>query len=198
MDPTSDAENPSPPDGRRERSERSREAIVNALLSLIREGQLIPTAEQVATRANVGVRTVFRHFEDMDNLLASIDQRVKSEVSKLFVPDAQSGPLEERITALADRRSDFFERVAPFVRATALLRWRSDFVQEQHHSLVKILRRDLRRWLPELDTAKRDFAEAVEVCVSFECWNRLRTDQRLSAKRVAQTLERMLRSLLLD
>ena len=50
-----------PTDGRIQRSERSRETIVQAMLDLIGEGTLSPTAQQVAVRADVGVRTVFRH-----------------------------------------------------------------------------------------------------------------------------------------
>ena len=49
-----------PTDGRVQRSERSREAIIRAMLDLIGEGIASPTAQQVALRADVGVRTVFR------------------------------------------------------------------------------------------------------------------------------------------
>ena len=58
-----------PRDGRALRSERSRRPIVEALFALVGEGVLQPTAQQVADRAGVGIRTVFRHFEDMDALL---------------------------------------------------------------------------------------------------------------------------------
>jgi AcrR family transcriptional regulator len=60
----------SPPatDGRVRRSERSRAAIVQALFELIGEGVLLPTADEVADRAAIGIRTVFRQFKDMDTL----------------------------------------------------------------------------------------------------------------------------------
>ena len=41
------------PDGRRLRSERSRQAIIDAMLGLVEEGVLIPTAQQVSSRAGV-------------------------------------------------------------------------------------------------------------------------------------------------
>ena len=53
------------PDGRRLRSERSRQAIIDAMMELIGEGNLVPTAQQASERAGVGIRTVFRHFSDM-------------------------------------------------------------------------------------------------------------------------------------
>ena len=54
------------PDGRRMRSDRSRQLIIESMLELIRQGNLVPTAQQVADHASVGIRSVFRHFEDME------------------------------------------------------------------------------------------------------------------------------------
>ena len=51
------------PDGRRLRSDRSRRLIIESMLHLIHEGNLQPTAQQVADHAKVGIRSVFRHFE---------------------------------------------------------------------------------------------------------------------------------------
>ena len=55
-------------DGRLKRSVATRKKILQALTALTYEGVLSPTAEQVAMRADVGLRTVFRHFDDMDSL----------------------------------------------------------------------------------------------------------------------------------
>ena len=53
---------PAKVDGRRLRSDRSRQVIVEAMLQLINEGNLVPTAQQIANHAKVGIRSVFRHF----------------------------------------------------------------------------------------------------------------------------------------
>jgi len=55
-------------DGRRQRGQDNRARIVAAMMDIVREGQIAPSAEQVAARADVGLRTVFRHFQDMDSL----------------------------------------------------------------------------------------------------------------------------------
>src|SRR4051794_18549457 len=57
-------------DGRRERARRSREAVVDAILALLREGTLRPGVAQIAARADVSERTVFRHFQDLEQLFA--------------------------------------------------------------------------------------------------------------------------------
>ncbi|NCV76101.1 TetR family transcriptional regulator, partial [bacterium] len=59
-------------DGRVARSERTREAIAEALLELLEEGVLRPRAQEIAKRADVAVRTVFQHFDDMEGLYAEI------------------------------------------------------------------------------------------------------------------------------
>ena len=55
-------------DGRTVRAERTRQALVDALLSLLDEGQLQPTAERIAVRAGVSERSVFQHFPDREAL----------------------------------------------------------------------------------------------------------------------------------
>ena len=59
-------------DGRINRSIVTRKKIVDALTALVFEGHITPTAEQVAQRANVGLHTVFRHFDDMDSLCREV------------------------------------------------------------------------------------------------------------------------------
>lgn len=55
-------------DGRRARRERSRAAVVDAMFSLIQEGKLPPSVEDVAERAGVSVSSVFRNFEGLPDL----------------------------------------------------------------------------------------------------------------------------------
>ncbi len=181
-------------DGRIQRSERSREAIVGAMLELIGEGELSPTAQQVAERADVGVRTVFRHFSDMDTLFATMNERLQEAVAGLFVDAAQTGPLAERVEGLLSRRFELLDRLAPYTRSGALQRARSPFLQAQHERNVRALRRDLLRWLPELEATEAGNAEilaALELVLSFEAWERLRVDQKLSARRASATIRRI-------
>jgi AcrR family transcriptional regulator len=172
-----------PTDGRIQRSERSREAIVLAMFELVGEGVLSPTAQQVAERATVGVRTVFRHFSDMDTLFSEINDRLIDRVRGFFVEDIQTGPLPKRVELFVDRRIATFEKLSPYLRCSALQRARSPFLQSEHEVTVRIFRRDLQRWLPEVESASTEIGEALEMTLSFEAYNRLRLDQRLSARR---------------
>lgn len=177
-------------DGRQRRGERSRAAIVQALFDLVGGGVLQPTAQQVAAAAGVGIRSVFRHFADMDSLFAEMDARLQAEAAPILRAGPVAGSVEKRARALTDRRIDFFERIAPYKRSATVQRWRSPFLRRQHGVLVRALRADLLRWLPELRRAPAELADALDLVLSFEAWDRLRSDQRLGRERAREVLLR--------
>jgi AcrR family transcriptional regulator len=50
------------------RAERARASIAEALLSLIDEGDLQPTANRIAERAGISLRLIYHHFGDLESL----------------------------------------------------------------------------------------------------------------------------------
>src|ERR1700687_1824773 len=178
-------------DGRVRRSRRSGQAIVEALIELVGEGILEPTAQQVAERAGVGLRTVFRRFSDMESLFAEMDKRLQADALPLLVGGQPRGDLAERARAIVRQRVRFFERIAPYKRSGNLKRWRSPFLRDRDARLVRGLRTDLRRWLPELRRAPAGIADALDLATSFEAWDRLRTGQRLGRERARAAVEQM-------
>lgn len=183
-------------DGRVQRGERNRVAIVDALYALVGEGVPQPTAEQVATRAGVGLRSVFRHFTDMESLFAALDGRLRSEVEPIVAEGEPSGRLAERARAMVQRRVRLFERITPYKRAANLNRQRSAFLSQKHRQLVLVLRGHLLRWLPELAEAPQEALDAIELATSFEAWDRLRGDQGLTMARAHAAVEAVVLGLL--
>jgi AcrR family transcriptional regulator len=185
-------------DGRTLRAERSREAIVDALIALVGEGTPVPTAQQVADRASVGIRTVFRHFSDMESLFAEVAQRLRAEIQPLLRGRPVDGPPRARLRELARRRARLFERILPYRRSSQTQRWSSPFLEAQLRSDHRDLRAELRRWLPELETAGDDAIEALDAALSPDLWMRLRSEQRLGVKRAEATYERIALALVGD
>lgn len=185
-------------DGRVRRGERSDQAIVESLVALVGEGVLEPTAQQVAARAGVGIRTVFRRFSDMERLFAEMSTRIQAEILPLILGGEPAGDPTERACAMIGRRVAFFERIAPFKRASNLKRWRSPFLRTGHGQLVRGLRDELLRWLPELRRAPGNLVDALELVTSFEAWDRLRTEQRLGRERAQAVVERMVLGLVAE
>ena len=182
-------------DGRVRRGERSGRAILEALIDLVGEGVLEPTAQHVAARARVGIRTVFRRFSDMESLLAEMGARVEAESLPLLLGGDRDGGVADRARGLVRQRAVFFERIAPFKRAGDLKRWRSRVVRDRHARLVRALRDDLVRWLPEVRRAPAGVADALDLATSFEAWDRLRTEQRLPRGRAHAAVERIVLAL---
>src|SRR5947209_6478164 len=104
-------------DGRTARAMRTREAIVDACISLVDDGDLRPTAPRIASRAGVSVRSVFQHFADLETLFAAVGERVVERLASLVVPIDSKLDLDQRITTLVRQRSLLLEVVTPVRRA---------------------------------------------------------------------------------
>jgi AcrR family transcriptional regulator len=166
-------------DGRRARSERSKQAIIDASLALMKEGNLIPTAQQISDRAGVGIRSFFRHFEDMETLFATIDEQNRDATEALFLGGDRGGTLQERILHAVERRAQGYEVETNTILSTSAQLWRSETLRRNYARYQRGLRKDLDDWLPELKQLQRSQREAVDAIASFEMWHRLRYHQRL-------------------
>ena len=171
-------------DGRALRSERSRQLIADTLYELIGEGDLEPSAQRVADRAGIGIRTVFRHFDDMDALYATVNRRLEAESAPLLgeLPDPDADQ-ETRARNLVAKRAVLFERFGPYMRATNRHRSRSKFLSDRYRKMALTVRQRLLLWLPELKEARPELLEAMDLVTSFDAWDRLRIDQRLPRRR---------------
>ncbi len=99
-------------DGRTLRRTRNRTAVIAALLAIIREGNLRPGASEIADRAGVSHRSIFRYFEDLDDLVrTSIDHAFAEAGPLADIPDIGTGSVDERIAALVDARIALYESV---------------------------------------------------------------------------------------
>jgi len=169
-------------DGRRVRGEDNRRRIVDALLKLVAAGTVSPSAEEVAKQAGVGLRTVFRHFADMESLYREISERMTLEIMPIAQRPFRSDDWRERLEELVDRRAQVFERLLPFKLAGDAHRHGSPFLTSEQSAIVKALREALRKAIgPKAIDEKLRF-EALELMMSFESWRRLRVDQGLSAR----------------
>ena len=185
-------------DGRRQRGERTRQAIIEAALSLQEEGVLVPTAQQISDRAGVLIRSFFRHFDDMESLFKAADDQLRDSYEALFIGGDRQGSLTERVRRAVERRSAAFEQLKNLVLGTKAQLWRYEMLRKNYARNQKGLRKDLEAWLPELTGLPELECESIHAIASFEMWNRLRNEQGLSEKAsisvVQSTLTRLLSS----
>ena len=180
-------------DGRRRRGQDNRARIVEAMLEIIRAGDMSPSAEQVAARADVGLRTVFRHFKDMDSLYREMSVVIESELRSIVESPFRSTDWKDRVVELVDRRAVAFEKIMPFKRASESFRHRSRFLDDDSSRLVTALRAILVRVLDPTFAGDPIRVEALDLLLSFEAWSRLRREQGLSTDQAAEVLRAAVR-----
>jgi AcrR family transcriptional regulator len=166
-------------DGRRARGQRTRDAIVTALMDLVSAGDVSPTAQRIAERAEVSVRSVYQHFTDIEGLFASAGNRIHAWAVEQVVEIDPDLPLGTRISMLTGTRAEILEKITPFSRAVRMLEPTSEALREWRLSLQTESRRHLERAfdpeLSRLETTARDrLLSALDVLTTWQSWDHLR------------------------
>jgi TetR/AcrR family transcriptional regulator, regulator of autoinduction and epiphytic fitness len=184
-------------DGRKARSQRSREAVIKALLDFVQEGKPRPSATEIARRAKVSRRVVFNQFKDIESLRAIVMSRFgQQENRKFWRPIPPELPLPERLEAFVRARSARLEHVTPFRHASLVLAPLSPQITEgvragaaRAHAEVKAVFDTEIRQLP---TARRGrFTTLLIAVCSWPLWNMLRQDLKLSQPRAREAMMAM-------
>lgn len=179
-------------DGRRKRGDQSRRQIVEAMLDLVRGGDMSPSAALVAARAGVGLRTVFRHFDEMEVLYREMGEVTRAKIMPMVERPYASGEWRERLNELAERRILIHEDIMPLKIAASVLRFRSAFLMEDYAEHLRIERKTLAAILPDSVRKDQVLFRAIEMVTSFQAWRRLRQDQRLSVADARRVMLRLL------
>ena len=188
-----------PRDGRRARRHRSRDLAVDALLDLLSEGVTRPTAQQVAERSGVSLRSIFRIFDDVDTLHTEAAARQLERSRHLFVDVKATGTTLERIEAVVDLHDRLYRSVAPVRRAAIRAAPESPALRDQLAMARTWLRSEVERVfaaeLERLDDGGTT-SSGVELALSFEAWDQLASGQELGGPARRATTARVLAALL--
>jgi hypothetical protein len=174
-------------DGRRLRSERTKQLIVEAYLALLREGNRNPTAAQTAERAGYSVRSVFERFPDLHALRVMATDYSLSQAAALAPARHVGADRATRIRSQVETRAGTCER--------GVLMWRMLLnFQEDSEELRKRVRLGRERtiarmeqmYAPELSTLaegpRKQLLIALEAITDMESWARLRQYYKLSVE----------------
>lgn len=187
-------------DGRTVRSERTRQALVDALFALLEEGDLSPTAERIAERAGVSERSVFQHFHDREALFQAVCVQQYERVVRALKPVDASLPLPERIDSFCDERARMLERISPVRRAGQLIEHESGVVagwlETARKGAAADVERVFRSELEPLERGERAVLLAALVSASsWQAWEGMRMHQRLGVERARAAMRATLRAL---
>lgn len=177
-------------DGRRERSATSRRRILAALVELLENGEPSPTAESIAAKAGVSLRTVFRHFEEMENLHLEIATMVFAKIRPILEQPLERTEWPAVLFESVSRRAELFEAIAPYKTAMDVHRHRSRLVADKHRRVAELSRDFAAAHMPEQVKRDPQLVELLNLILSIETWQRLREQQGLSAAEAEAAVKR--------
>jgi AcrR family transcriptional regulator len=193
---------PTTVDGRTARRDRNRELVLDAVIALFTEDHLAPNAADVARRSGVSLRSVYRYFDDQDELMRAAIARHAERIAPLWdVPDLGVGPLDDRIARLVECRIRLYEAAAPTARAALARASINPLLRDQMEGARRRLREQAdAMFAPELEglsaAERRAKLAPVDALLQFESAEHLRVRLGFTVAQTNQILRRSLRALL--
>lgn len=188
-------------DGRRLRSERTRQSIIDAYLGLLRRDPSIPTAAEIAKAAGYSVRSIFERFADLNALtLATADYAILQGQAESQARDVDADRAT-RIRSHVHIRAAACEKWSPLWRV--LMTTQQEVVELQQrivlarYANIERMKLMYARELGALDEAARQrLLIGLATLVSFESWGQMRDCYKLSIEDAEATwivaIDRML------
>ncbi len=189
-----------PLDGRLARSARTRRAVVDALLDLLNEGDLRPTAARIAERAGVSLRIVFHHFDDLEAIYSELADRQAERVKPLTAPISVALPFPQRVEKFAAQRGRLLETLSPVRRSAVLMEpFRSALAKRLEHARDLTRAAAIAAFAPELAKLaadeKRATIAALDLVTSWVAWEQMRRHQGLSETEARAVMAGAIRAL---
>ncbi len=197
----SPADKPARIDGRRLRSERTRQLIIEAYLALLRENPKVPTASRIAERAGYSVRSIFERFPDLLALSLAAADFAFVQANALAVIRDRDGDRQARLRSQVETRGDTCERWLRLWRVLNVNQGVSEELKTRVNTVRDMVRMRLElMYGPELSTlpgpARRQTLIALELLTDFESWGRMRELHGLSVEQACMVWIRAIDSLL--
>jgi AcrR family transcriptional regulator len=179
------ASRPPKADGRRQRSERTRQAVIEAFMKLLRRTASMPKASEIAAAAGCSVRSVFERFTDLDGLaIAAADYAIGQGQAEAVARNV-GADRTTRIHSHVETRSIACERWLPLWRLIVRqeqpeLRKRAAKVRSISIERLKLMYGPEFSRLAELERDR--LIMALAVLISLESWDQLRHYHNLSTE----------------
>ena len=189
-------------DGRSLRRERNRQDIVDALLGLIENGETEISAALIASKAGLSERSIFRYFDDVNDLYRSVcDLAFSKEIEYALIDDAGVGSLDTKIENFVNQRVRIYtmnEKIAPAARSFA---FKNPIIKNQLVVGRKLLRTQIMKHFAEelsaFDKQQQQAAVAIiDSLTTFESYDMMRSDQKMSVLTIKSILTESIRKAL--
>ena len=161
-------------DGRFARSQKTKDAIVKALLKLLKNTPF-PTAEQVAKESKIGLRTVYRQFKDMESIYLSLHEECMYSLSQMFNSDVDlDRSFEERVSFAISERFAIYDEYETLFIATISNSARLPILVNQVGESYQIMRERFIKIVPEIKKLSALKSDLLFTRITFPSWFSLR------------------------
>jgi len=170
---------------------RTKQLIIEAYLTLLREDPQVPTAVRIAERAGYSVRSVFERFPDLHALRIAATDYAFAQGNAQAVPRDLEGSREARLKAHVETRGWICEQWLPLWRALNANQGDSQELKARILLVrLAVLKRIELMYRAELsilaDRERRQVLIAIETLIDFESWARMREYKGLSFTEACQ------------
>lgn len=167
------------PDGRRLRSVRTRQLVIEAYLELVKESPQPPTAVMVAERAGYSVRSIFERFTDLQALRVAATDYAITQANVQSMTTGFDGDRATRLRAHVVRRAHACTEWLPLWRAVLADPVRSEAIELRIRVVrmatvkrIELMYEAELGTLPDLE--RRQTVLAIEALIDFESWARMK------------------------
>ena len=185
-------------DGRFARSKKTKDAIVRALLKLLRNTPF-PTAEQVAKESKIGLRTVYRQFKDMESIYLSLHEECMHSLGQIFNSDVDlDRPFNERVSFAIRERFTIYDEYETLFIATISNSARLPTLVNQVAESYQIMRERFIKIVPEIENLSTIKSDLLFTRILFPSWFSLRKvlkhDQKIIIDELSNDLMKYIKS----
>ena len=174
-------------DGRKLRSESTADHILDTAIKIARKGNVEKMSfNSIAKEANIGTRTMFRHFKDQESLQESLDRKLAEEFTISFSRINKADILETRIENVSSTLIKLYVNNQNIIRWTLRNIWRDKNLRKNMFSWNQILRDFVYSILPEIQEKNKFEREVIFECMSFMFFLRLNVVQGLNEKQIKE------------
>ena len=174
-------------DGRKLRSESTADLILNTAIKIARKGNIDNMSfNSIAKEANIGTRTIFRHFKDQEALQENLDQKLEEEFINSFSTIIREDALENRIKNVCLTLIKLYIKNQNIIRWTLRNVWRDKNIRKNMFSWNQTLRNFVYSILPEIQEKTKPEREIIFECMSFVFFLRLNVVQGLNEDQIKE------------
>lgn len=174
-------------DGRKLRSESTADHILNTAIKIARKGNIDNMSfNSIAKEANIGTRTIFRHFKDQEALQENLDQKLEEEFINSFSTIIREDTLENRIKNVCLTLIKLYIKNQNIIRWTLRNVWRDKNLRKNMFSWNQTLRNFVYSILPEIQEKTKPEREIIFECMSFVFFLRLNVVQGLNEDQIRE------------